>query len=286
MAITTALCDSYILELLSGTHAAADVYKIALIKVGATGTYGAATTNAGTPGTGAPTAANLGTDEVTGTGYTSNGATLAGFSVTGTTTARLDFTTPTWSTATISAIGAIIKAREAGGPFSDVFDLCQRVDKRTVNRRVIEEALNRRHPLFERLRFLSISASNLDEFYMVRVAGLRGQVRAQKGEHALAQRRQLRIYLRPGRRGDGERAQLAALCVGQRSRHGFEHQIDLAADQIDQRRRAAFVRHMGELDARRVREQFGGHVLRTADAARTIVENRGPAPGERDEFTH
>lgn len=128
MALTTVMPTSAKLAFLRGEHAAADTYKMALVKVGHTGVYDKLVTGVGTPGTGTPSVSNLGTDEVAASGsYVAGGFTMAGYtpgSDTTTNTAWIDWTTdPNWTSATISAVGAIIyNDTDAGKPVVSLHD--------------------------------------------------------------------------------------------------------------------------------------------------------------------
>jgi len=106
MAATTAMCTSFKVEVLRAQHnfllTGGNTFKMALIKSGMAGTYGAASTNY----------SNItgNSDEASGTGYTAGGATLTRVDPTSSgTTAYTTFSSPvTWSTATISAAACMI----------------------------------------------------------------------------------------------------------------------------------------------------------------------------------
>mgnify|MGYP000070738012 CR=1 FL=1 len=173
------------------------------------------------------------------------------------------------------------------------------------NSRVLQEANNPRHPLLERLRFLAISASNIDEFYMVRVAGVKGQVDAdvvtlssdgmtpnqqmdaiREEAGSLMQQQQfcwrdLREALRgvgiavvePGELTDGEKAWLGELFMEQ----VFPLLTPLA---IDPTHPFPFIRNLGLSMALDIRRQSDGQHLRALITLPQMLDRFIQLPGE------
>ena len=99
-----------------------------------------------------------------------------------------------------------------------------------------------------------------------------------------ADRRQIRQRRRTGHRRHRQPANFSGLDERQRRRGQVEHDLDLSAHEIDQRRRVAAVRHVHQIDAGHHLEQLAGHMQRRADAARAHVDLARIGLGVGDEL--
>ena len=103
---------------------------------------------------------------------------------------------------------------------------------------------------------------------------------------ALGHRRHLGQQLAAPGAGHRQRLEPAGLHVRQRRRLQIEHQRHVAGQHIGQRRCAALVRHMQQLDAGIAGEQLAGEMVRRAEAGRRVGELARLAPGQRDHVGH
>ena len=102
--------------------------------------------------------------------------------------------------------------------------------------------------------------------------------------HEIGDGRQVGQQRRARRRGHRQRADLAAFDVRDRGRHGVEHELHLAADQVGHRIARAAVRHVHHVDAGHHLELLARHVDAGADAGRGEVELAGIGLGVGDQF--
>ncbi|MEQ1549271.1 MAG: RNA degradosome polyphosphate kinase, partial [Chakrabartia sp.] len=114
------------------------------------------------------------------------------------------------------------------------------------NWRVLEEASNTAHPLLERLRFLSISGSNLDEFFMVRVAGLRGQQMQNIDERSIDGRTPSQQLDEIAREADALMAEQQALWLRLRTELAHAGISVIGIDDIEDREVVALEKHFRE----------------------------------------